>query len=83
MKKFGLNYHPLRMKIGFEQQFLKGAENTIKTQKPTLLLSIYHNANDFFQIKPYIESLDLGYKLKIRKPIDGHIRGEILLLAEQ
>ena len=68
---------------GFEQQFLKGAENTIKTQKPTLLLSIYHSANDFFQIKPYIESLNLGYKLKIRKPIDGHIRGEILLLAEQ
>lgn len=29
---------------GSEQDFLKGAEKTIKTQKPFLLISIYHNA---------------------------------------
>ena len=67
---------------GFEQEFLKGALDTIKSQKPILLISIYHNASDFFEIKPYIESLDLGYSFKIIKPIDGTIRGEILLLAE-
>ncbi|MCC8278461.1 FkbM family methyltransferase [Campylobacter sp. VicNov18] len=33
---------------GFEQEFLKGAVNTIKTQKPTMLISIYYNPNDFF-----------------------------------
>lgn len=67
---------------GFEQEFLKGAINTIKSQKPALLLSIYHNVSDLFDIKPYIESLDLGYKLKIRKPTDGNVRGDILLIAE-
>lgn len=67
---------------GFEQDFLKGAINTIIKQKPILLFSIYHNAKDFFDIKPYIESLELGYKFKIVKPIDGSVRGEILLIAE-
>ena len=68
---------------GFEQEFLKGAEKTIRTQKPTLLISIYHNASDFFDIKPLLESWNLGYKFKIKKPIDGGIRGEVLLIAEQ
>ena len=67
---------------GFEQEFLKGALNTIKTQKPILLLSIYHNADDFFNIKPFIESLDLGYSLKIVRPNDGGVRGETLLICE-
>lgn len=67
---------------GFEQEFLKGAEKTIKTQKPALLISIYHNASDFFDIKPLIESWNLGYKFKIERPVDGGIRGETLLIAE-
>lgn len=67
---------------GFEQEFLKGAQNTIKIQKPTLLLSIYHNVDDFFNIKPIIESWDLGYKFKIYKPLDYSISLEMLLIAE-
>ncbi len=53
---------------GAEQDFLKGAMRTIVKQKPVLMISIYHNANDFFDIKPMIESLDLGYKFKIHRP---------------
>ncbi|WP_260604721.1 FkbM family methyltransferase [Campylobacter sp. MIT 99-7217] len=53
---------------GFEQEFLKGAMNTIKTQKPAMLISIYHNLDDFFNIKPLIESWNLGYKFKIYRP---------------
>lgn len=67
---------------GYEQQFLKGAENTIKTQKPTLLISIYHTADDFFNIKPLIESWNLGYKFKVVKPLDGQILLETILIAE-
>ncbi|EJK3623968.1 FkbM family methyltransferase [Campylobacter jejuni] len=66
----------------FEQEFLKGAINTIKTQKPAMLISIYHNYSDFFQIKPLIESWDLGYKIKIFKPVDGDISTETALLCE-
>ncbi len=67
---------------GFEQEFLKGAEKTIKKHKPILLLSIYHNADDFFNIKPLIESWDIGYKFKIHKPKDLSISREVLLIAE-
>ena len=52
---------------GAEQKLLEGAINTIKSQKPILFLSIYHNPNDFFGIKPLIEKLDLGYNFKISK----------------
>lgn len=52
---------------GFEQPFLKGAIETIKEQKPVLIISIYHNYSDFFEIKPMIENLNLGYKFRIIK----------------
>lgn len=52
---------------GAEQRLLKGAMETIKSQKPLLILSIYHNPADFFEIKPLIEKLDLGYNFKISK----------------
>lgn len=67
---------------GYEQNFLRGSLQTIKTHRPVLLLSIYHNVNDLLDIKPFIESLDLGYSFKIFKPIDGSISGEILLICE-
>jgi hypothetical protein len=47
---------------GGEWDMLLGAEKTIKEQKPTLILSVYHNYRDFFKIKPLIESWNLGYR---------------------
>lgn len=67
---------------GAEQLFLKGARKTIETYKPILLMSIYHNADDFFRIKPLIESWGLGYKFRIHKPIDYSVSREVLLIAE-
>lgn len=67
---------------GFEQPFLKGAINTIKEQKPVLIISIYHNYSDFFEIKPMIENLNLGYKFKIVKPKSIQVITETKLLAE-
>lgn len=67
---------------GFEREFLKGAEKTIRSQRPTLIISIYHYAADFFEIKPTIESWNLGYTFKIHKPIDYSISRETLLIAE-
>ena len=57
---------------GAEQNLLKGAMDTIKLQKPLLFISIYHNVADFFEIKPWmikpwIQSLDLGYEFEIVK----------------
>ncbi len=68
---------------GFEQSFLKGAIETIKEQKPVLIISIYHNYSDFFEIKPMIENLNLGYKFKIIEPKNhGAAIVSTLLIAE-
>jgi FkbM family methyltransferase len=67
---------------GFDVALLRGAEATIRSQKPTLLLSIYHSAEDFFGIKPLIESWDLGYQFKIKKPCDGSIIIDTTLIAQ-
>ncbi len=67
---------------GAEPDFLAGAKKTICAQKPILLLSIYHNAHDFFELKPLIESWNLGYKFKIYKPVFHNVCTETLLIAE-
>lgn len=68
---------------GAEQKFLKGARKIIERDRPVLLLSIYHNAADFFYIKSIVESWELGYKFKIHKPCDYSISREVLLICEQ
>lgn len=67
---------------GMEEEFLKGAKNTIEHYKPVLLISIYHNAHDFFELKPMLEEWNLGYKFSIYKPTNGNITNETLLIAE-
>ena len=67
---------------GFEQPFLRGALETIKEQKPVLIISIYHNYSDFFEIKPMIENLNLGYKFRIIRNKSPQLITETKLLAE-
>ena len=67
---------------GFEMEFLRGAKETICTQKPAMLISIYHFGRDYFKIKPLIESWNLGYTFKIHKGIDGSVTAETELFCE-
>ena len=67
---------------GGEQLLLKGAVETIRTQHPILLISIYHSANDFFEIKPMIEKICDKYTFRIIKPANSAIVIETILLAE-
>lgn len=67
---------------GAEQMFLRGAYNTIKTQRPNMIISIYHGGYDFFKIKPLIESWNLGYKFKIIKTSPCFLSDETVLLCE-
>lgn len=67
---------------GFEMEFLKGAKETICSQKPAMLISIYHQASDFFDIKPMLESWNLGYRFHIHKPIDSNISLETCLMCQ-
>ena len=67
---------------GGEQLLLRGAVETIRTQHPILLISIYHSANDFFEIKPMIEKMCGKYTFRIVKPANPAIALETILLAE-
>jgi FkbM family methyltransferase len=67
---------------GMEPYMLKGARKCIEKYKPVLLISIYHNPSDFFEIKPMIESWNLGYKFSVYKPVTGGVVGETLLIAQ-
>lgn len=69
---------------GFEQQLLAGAKKTIFEQKPTLLISIYHSYDDFYKIKPMIESWNLGYRFDFFQgpQYSGDITVETMLICE-
>ena len=66
---------------GFEKKAIEGALETIKRDKPVLIISIYHNPVDFFEIKPLLESLDLGYKFMVRRAEALIPLGDIILIA--
>lgn len=66
---------------GFDLKALKGAEKTLKKFKPVLLVSIYHNGEQFFETINYIKNLNLNYKFIIRKLDPSHIYIETLLIA--
>ena len=80
--------HPMEIGLikvdieGGEPGFLEGAKKTICEQRPILLLSIYHNAHDFFELKPLLESWNLGYEFRLHKPTYGNATSETLLIAE-
>lgn len=67
-KEHGLEVGLIKVDVeGAEVDIIKGALNTIKTYKPLLVIAIYHNAAEFYELKPYLESLNLGYKFCIRR----------------
>lgn len=68
---------------GAEQLLLSGAEETIRTQRPALLISIYHNADDYFHIKPMLQNLVPEYHFRIRHPAIGTVMMETMLIAEK
>ncbi len=47
---------------GAEMDALIGAEQTIRSHRPRLAISVYHSLQDFIRIPKWIDSLDLGYK---------------------
>ncbi len=51
---------------GAELAALKGAENLIRKNKPSLAISVYHSPSDIWEILLYLHSLRLGYKFYLR-----------------
>lgn len=58
----------------------KGMANLLRRDRPVLSLAMYHTPEEFFEIKPFIESLDLDYKFEVLSFSDG-IYGELTLMA--
>ncbi len=52
---------------GAEQMVLRGAPETLKEQKPLLVVSMYHDGDQFFDLLPLIRSLQPGYRFAVRK----------------
>lgn len=67
---------------GAEYDSIIGAVKTIERYRPILIIHIHHTPRDFFEIKPFIEGLDLGYEIRIVKPINRCVLTGTLLIAE-
>ena len=67
---------------GFEEKVLRGSLETIQKQRPTLIVSMYHSFDQFFGLKGLIESLDLGYSFRVKKPHDLDVIVDTVLIAE-
>ncbi|HMY80348.1 MAG TPA: FkbM family methyltransferase [Candidatus Absconditabacterales bacterium] len=66
---------------GFEYESVVGAEQTIKKDKPVLIISLYHRGKDFFEIKKLIEGRNLGYKFTVRKRNCFHPFADTVLIC--
>ncbi|MFX1320929.1 MAG: FkbM family methyltransferase [Promethearchaeota archaeon] len=66
---------------GFGLKTLKGAYRTIKKFKPILLIAIYHNGEEFFEIIQYIDELKINYKYIFRKLNPNNPYFETYLIA--
>ena len=77
-----LNVGLIKLDIeGFEPHALRGALHTIKTQRPVIISAIYHTPEEYYELKPYLESLDLGYEFKLRYSGSRQPYYEIVLIA--
>lgn len=52
---------------GAEKEAIKGAENTLKTQKPKLNIALYHKSADIFEIPLQIAKINTDYKFHLRR----------------
>ena len=66
---------------GMGLKFLKGAEATIRRDRPLLSLSIYHNEEEFSGIFRTIREWNIGYHCEIRQFSPLVMHGEYSLFA--
>lgn len=68
---------------GAEPDIIQGALNTIKEQKPLLVIAFYHQPEEFYELKPFLESLNLGYKFQVRRSSISLPISDVVLIAYQ
>lgn len=76
------NVSLIKMDIeGAEYEALKGATDTIRKSKPTLIVSAYHNRNDIFTLANCIDDICKGYKFYIRLFSNAFIETVLIAVA--
>lgn len=68
---------------GAEPDIIQGALKTIKEQKPLLVIAFYHQPDEFYELKPFLESLNLGYKFMVRRSAISTPISDAVLIAYQ
>jgi len=82
VKKNGIVPGLIKMDIaGYELKALKGALKTIKKYRPILLIAIYYNPVNFFEIKPLLEKNLKGYRFLVRHIAYNHPTYETPLIG--
>ncbi len=66
---------------GLESDVVTGALETIRRDRPLLLISVYHTPKDFFEIAPRIAGLNLGYRLALCPGHRTHLCTELCLVG--
>ena len=51
---------------GAELEILKGAEQTLRRDRPILMITTYHNRDDAFNIAGWLRGLGVGYNIEVR-----------------
>lgn len=82
VEKNNLSVGLIKMDIeGYELKALEGAKKIIKKFKPILLIGIYHNPEELFNTKQYIQDILPNYEFKIKHLADIRPLAEIHLIA--
>jgi FkbM family methyltransferase len=82
VEKNNLSVGLIKMDIeGYELKALEGAKKTIKKFKPVLLIGIYHNPEELFNTKQYIQGILPNYEFIIKHLADIRPLAEIHLIA--
>lgn len=82
VREHNLNVGLIKLDIeGNELAAIHGAVETIKKYRPVLSIAVYHDPKDLFEIKPFLESLDLGYRFMVRKLVYHDLVTEVVLLG--
>lgn len=66
---------------GAERAVLHGAEETVRKCRPIIIAAVYHTPEDFFEMKVYLESLNLGYKFMLRRSELTTPMADLVLIA--
>lgn len=53
---------------GAEEEALLGSLSTIRRDRPTLAISLYHRSADIFRLPLFVHRLSLGYRFYLRRP---------------